>query len=61
MIQDLSASWRIEGTDESILVMDSSVSLMTMIHTDLESLIQFTATVHISSDQSYMPNNNVSY
>ena len=39
MIQDLSGSWCIKGTDESTLVMDSLVPLMNYDPSDLGSLI----------------------
>ena len=39
MIQDLSGSWCIKGSDESTLVMDSSVPLMDYDPSDLGSLI----------------------
>ena len=39
VIQDLSGSWYIKGTSESMARVDSSVPLMHMIQTDLESLI----------------------
>ena len=39
MIQDLSGSWCIKRADESILVMDSSVSSMHHDQTDLGTLI----------------------
>ena len=39
MIQDLSGSWYIKGSDESKTRVDSPVPLKTMIQTDLGSLI----------------------
>ena len=39
MIQDLSGSWCIKGSDESILVMDSLVPLMNYDPSDLGSLM----------------------
>ena len=39
MIEDLSGSWCIKGSDESTLVMDSSVPLINYDPSDLGSLI----------------------
>ena len=39
MIQDLSGSWRIKGSDESTLVMDSLVPLKNYDPSDLGSLM----------------------
>ena len=44
MIQDLSGSWCIKGSDESTLVMDSLVPLMNYDPSDLGSLMLIQST-----------------